>query len=79
MYLSEKNPVPLFKWLREIFDLTAGSNEYPEITRLFEKFIRETKEELWNSEEELSYIVCRDNISYSKKLLDVVPDVAREK
>ena len=60
--LLKKYHVPLFKWLREIFDLTARSSEYPEITRLFEKFTRETKEELWNSEEELREFIAEEGI-----------------
>ncbi|MFQ6049518.1 MAG: B12-binding domain-containing radical SAM protein [Candidatus Paceibacterales bacterium] len=63
VFLLKKYKVSVFEWLCEFFNIIIKTNKYPKIKELFRAFLKETKEELWDSKEELSdFVVKKGNI-----------------
>ncbi len=63
VFLLKRNGISIFQWLREIFKLIVKGSDYPRIKELFSDFLRETKEELWDSKEELlAFLSEKSNI-----------------
>jgi radical SAM superfamily enzyme YgiQ (UPF0313 family) len=84
LFLLKKYKVSVFEWLCEISNIIK-TNKYPTIKSIFEAFLRETKEELWGSKEELHNFMIKEgtihkymngelgsNLAYKYKSLGLV-------
>lgn len=83
--LLKKYKVSVFEWLCELFNIIIETNKYPKVKQFFQAFLRETKEELWDSKEELNNFTTKKgntdkyingelgcNLAYKYKALGLV-------